>query len=96
MSRTARSKAKTIRIEIYVDDVDKHVYECVAFEMFSYELYGDDADGNHGEMRWESDGVEVEEFSIDGKAVDGKELPERVLDLLTQVIEETEFESEGR
>jgi hypothetical protein len=54
--------------------------ECEAHDTFSYDAHwGADADGNRGEGRWESDGVEIDGWYIDGREVDRDDIPSYIV-----------------
>ena len=91
MSRPiARSKTE----RVYLDNESQQGYSVDAYEEFHRELYGDDADGNRGEMRWFSDGVTIEKWYYMDKEI--SEPDERIVDKMNDILEKHEFEPQRR
>jgi len=89
-NNTSRSRTETVVVEGY-----RHIYEIDAYETYTLEWYGQDADGNRGEQRWELDDTIIEEIRLNGKAIAEASIPPRIMDLLNQKIGDHVFQPEG-
>lgn len=89
-NNTSRSRTETITVEI-----EGGTFEIDAHETYTLEWYGQDADGNRGEQRWEYDDTIIEEIRLNGKAISEKDILKRIMAMLDDKIADHVFQPEG-
>ena len=89
-NNTSRSRTDTITVAGM-----KNTYEIDAYETYTLEWYGQDADGNRGVQRWEPDDLIIVEIRLNGKAIPEASIPPRIMALLNDKISDHNFEPGG-